>query len=132
MRLPGKSAAGPGQRRDGSRPSSEGANWGAWGSSARGLCSHPLARGPARLAQRGAGPRGPDPVCRGPDPGCGLSGVAGSGGLGALRSGGLEASNVDLAREMVNQTLSQRGAEANVKSIQTANEMLGTVLDMVE
>lgn len=59
-------------------------------------------------------------------------GTPGTAGLGTLRSGGLETSNVDLAEEMVNQTLSERGAEANIKTIQTANEMLGTIMDMVD
>ena len=59
-------------------------------------------------------------------------GAPGTGGLGAIASGRLEMSNVDIASEMVNQTLAQRGAEANVKSIQASNEMLGTVLDIVE
>jgi len=59
-------------------------------------------------------------------------GTPGAGGLGEIVSGGLEMSNVDVASEMVDQMLSQRGVEANVKSIQTSNEMLGTVLDIVE
>ncbi len=59
-------------------------------------------------------------------------GAPGTGGLGDIASGGLEMSNVDIASEMVDQMLSQRGVEANVKSIQASNEMLGTVLDIVE
>ncbi len=59
-------------------------------------------------------------------------GAPGTGGLGNIASGGLEMSNVDIASEMVDQMLSQRGVEANVKSIQASNEMLGTVLDIVE
>jgi len=59
-------------------------------------------------------------------------GAPGTGGLGTIRSGGLEMSNVDLTAEMVNQTLAERGVEANVKSIQTSDEMLGTILDIAE
>ncbi|MCD6328214.1 flagellar hook basal-body protein [bacterium] len=56
----------------------------------------------------------------------------GASGLGALRSRGLEASNVNIINEMIDQTLASRSVEANVKTIQTADEMLGTVLDIVE
>ena len=59
-------------------------------------------------------------------------GKPGSEGLGALRAGGIEASNVNVADEVANQILSVRGAEANLKTVQTADEMLGTMLDMVE
>jgi len=63
--------------------------------------------------------------------GSATAGKAGSGGLGTILPGGLEASNVDLATEMVDQTLAQRGVEANVKTIQTADEILGTVMDLI-
>ncbi|MBN1593707.1 MAG: flagellar hook-basal body complex protein, partial [Candidatus Coatesbacteria bacterium] len=59
-------------------------------------------------------------------------GAPGTGGLGSIAYGQLEMSNVDLVSEVVNQTLAQRGAEANIKSIQTGNEMVGSVLDLVE
>lgn len=42
----------------------------------------------------------------------------------------LELSNVDLAEEAVNQILGQRGFEANIQTIRTADEMLGTILDI--
>jgi flagellar hook protein FlgE len=42
----------------------------------------------------------------------------------------VELSNVDLAEEAVNQILAQRGFEANLHTMQTADDMLGTVLDM--
>ena len=59
-------------------------------------------------------------------------GAPGTGGLGTIRSGGLSMSNVDLTTEIVKQTLAERGVEANVKSIRTSDEMLGTILDMTE
>ena len=42
----------------------------------------------------------------------------------------LELSNVDLAEEVVNQIIGQRGFEANIQTIKTADEMLGTILDI--
>ena len=40
-------------------------------------------------------------------------------------------SNVDLAEEIPGMMIDQRGFEANTKVIQTKDEMLGTVLDIV-
>jgi len=59
-------------------------------------------------------------------------GPPGTGGLGNIVPGGLETSNVDPGREMVNQMLCQRGLEANVAFIQTSNEMLGSSLDIAD
>ncbi len=42
----------------------------------------------------------------------------------------VELSNVDLAEEAVNQILAQRGFEANLHTLRTADDMLGTILDM--
>jgi flagellar basal-body rod protein FlgC len=42
----------------------------------------------------------------------------------------LELSNVDLAEEAVNRIIGQRGFEANIQTIKTADEMLGTILDI--
>lgn len=42
----------------------------------------------------------------------------------------VELSNVDLAEETVDQIIAQRGFEANVSTLKTADDMLGTILDM--
>jgi len=42
----------------------------------------------------------------------------------------LELSNVDLGEEAVNRIIGQRGFEANIQTIKTADEMLGTILDI--
>jgi flagellar basal-body rod protein FlgC len=42
----------------------------------------------------------------------------------------IELSNVDLGEEAVNQILAQRGFEASLKTLTTADDMLGTILDM--
>jgi flagellar hook-basal body protein len=51
-------------------------------------------------------------------------------GHGGIISGALQTSGTDLAREMVEQIISQRGFEANVKTIQTVDQMLGSILDL--
>lgn len=42
----------------------------------------------------------------------------------------VELSNVDLGEEAVNQIIAQRGFEANLRTLQTADNMLGSMLDM--
>ena len=42
----------------------------------------------------------------------------------------LELSNVDLGEETVNRIIGQRGFEANIQAIKTADDMLGTLLDI--
>ena len=56
---------------------------------------------------------------------------AGDGGTGALVSGALEASNVDLANEFANMITTERGYQANSKVITVADTMLETLVNMV-
>ena len=42
-----------------------------------------------------------------------------------------ETSNVDLTQEIPNLMIARRGYEANIKTIQTEEKMLGTLLDIV-
>jgi flagellar basal-body rod protein FlgG len=56
-----------------------------------------------------------------------VEGTAGLEGLGRLTQGMLEASNVQLVKEMVNLITAQRAYEANSKSISTTDTMLQTV-----
>lgn len=58
------------------------------------------------------------------------SGAAGSGTFGKTESYNLEGSNVDLSRELVNMITTQRGFQANSKSITTVDTMLETVIGM--
>ena len=51
-------------------------------------------------------------------------GVAGLDGLGLLRAGYLEMSNVETVEEMVNLIVAQRAYEINSKAIQTAEDMM--------
>ena len=56
-----------------------------------------------------------------------VAGRAGVDGMGTLRQGYLEASNVKLVQEMVNLMVAQRAYEASVKVAQASDEMLGMV-----
>ena len=57
----------------------------------------------------------------------GTSGVAGKG---SLLAGALEMSNVDLTEQMTDMIVTQRGFQANSKTIQTADTLLDTVLSL--
>ncbi len=61
-----------------------------------------------------------------------IVGTPNTGGFGATVGGELEMSNVDLASEMTSMITAERGYQANSKVITTANEMLGTVVAMVQ
>jgi flagellar hook protein FlgE len=51
------------------------------------------------------------------------SGIAGQNGLGVVRGGTLETSNVDLATELVDMIIAQRGFDANAQVLKVADEM---------
>ena len=57
----------------------------------------------------------------------GTSGVAGKG---SLLAGALEMSNVDLTEQITDMIVTQRGFQANSKTIQTADTLLDTVLSL--
>jgi len=42
----------------------------------------------------------------------------------------VEMSNVDPAKEMVNMMIDKRSIEANLKALKTADEILGTIIDI--
>jgi flagellar basal-body rod protein FlgG len=56
-----------------------------------------------------------------------ISGLPGENGLGYLRHGFLEASNVEVVKELVDLITAQRAYEINANCIQSADEMLQTV-----
>ncbi|WP_045221958.1 flagellar hook protein FlgE [Desulfonatronum thioautotrophicum] len=64
------------------------------------------------------------------DSGPGLTGIAGSGRLGTIASNALELSNVDLATEFVKMISTQKGFQANSKTITTTDMMLDEVIRM--
>lgn len=53
--------------------------------------------------------------------------VPGAGGRGAISSGALESSNVDLGQELVTLIAFQRAFQANAKTVTTADEMLAEI-----
>lgn len=59
-----------------------------------------------------------------------LIGEAGAGGLGSMNAGFLEMSNVDLADQFTDMIVTQRGFQANSKSITTSDQMLQELLTL--
>lgn len=55
---------------------------------------------------------------------------AGTGELGAIKSGALEMSNVDLSSEFTNMIVTQRGFQANSRIITTSDEMLQELVNL--
>jgi flagellar hook protein FlgE len=64
------------------------------------------------------------------DSGASIAGEAGSASFGFIRSGALEASNVDLTAELVNLITAQRNFQANAKSIETSNTITQAILQI--
>jgi flagellar hook protein FlgE len=61
-----------------------------------------------------------------------MVGTPDTGAFGQTVGGELEMSNVDLATEMTNMITAERGYQANSKVISSANEMLQTVVTMIQ
>ncbi|WP_336701924.1 flagellar hook protein FlgE [Pantoea dispersa] len=57
-------------------------------------------------------------------------GLAGTGTYGNLTSGALEASNVDLSKELVNMIVAQRNYQANSQTIKTQDQILNTLVNL--
>ena len=57
-------------------------------------------------------------------------GTSGTGNLGTLYGGKLEASNVDLGEEMVNMIVYQRNYQSNAQTIKTQSEILQTLVNL--
>ena len=59
-----------------------------------------------------------------------ILGVPGDGNLGALQSGALEESNVDMTAELVNMITAQRVYQANAQTIKTQDQVLQTLVNL--
>lgn len=59
-----------------------------------------------------------------------LHGQAGTGTFGKMQSGALEASNVDLSKQLVNMIIAQRDFQANAKMISTEDQITQTVINI--
>ncbi|ORM64600.1 flagellar hook protein FlgE [Pantoea rodasii] len=57
-------------------------------------------------------------------------GLANTGTYGSLTSGALEASNVDLSKELVNMIVAQRNYQANSQTIKTQDQILNTLIQL--
>lgn len=57
-------------------------------------------------------------------------GTATDGNFGALRSGALEDSNVDLTAELVNMMTAQRAYQANAQTIKTQDQVMSTLVNL--
>jgi flagellar hook protein FlgE len=58
-----------------------------------------------------------------------ISGTAGAGQFGQIKSGALEQSNVDLSQELVNLISAQQAYQANSQSISTENKVIETIMN---
>ncbi len=56
--------------------------------------------------------------------------LAGSGGLGLIKSGSLEASNVNLSQEFANMILAQRGLEANSRTFSVQDKIMQQIVNL--
>ena len=61
-----------------------------------------------------------------------IVGTPDTAGFGSSIGGELEMSNVDMATEMTNMITAERGYQANSRTITTADEMLGTLVSMIQ
>jgi len=59
-----------------------------------------------------------------------VQGSAAVGRFGALRSGALEDSNVDLTAELVNMMTAQRAYQANAQTIKTQDQIMSTLVNL--
>jgi flagellar hook protein FlgE len=62
--------------------------------------------------------------------GVALLGAAGTGTFGTLTNGALEASNVDLSKELVNMIVAQRNYQSNAQTIKTQDQILNTLVNL--
>ncbi|WP_312758669.1 flagellar hook protein FlgE [Pantoea brenneri] len=65
-----------------------------------------------------------------PESGQPVTGISGSGSLGTLYGNKVEASNVDLSKEMVNMIVFQRNYQSNSQTIKTQSELLQTLVNL--
>ena len=59
-----------------------------------------------------------------------VRGLATAGVFGALQSGALEDSNVDISEELVGLIIAQRNFQANAKTIETNNAITQTIINI--
>lgn len=62
--------------------------------------------------------------------GSAVVGEPGTGSMGSIQGGALETSNVDLTAQLVNLITAQRNFQANAKTIETANNVTQTIINI--
>ncbi|MTH46556.1 flagellar hook protein FlgE [Intestinirhabdus alba] len=62
--------------------------------------------------------------------GVALLGTAGTGNFGTLTNGALEASNVNLSKELVDMIVAQRNYQSNAQTIKTQDQILNTLVNL--
>lgn len=78
----------------------------------------------------GLAPLGGNSYADSADSGPALIGVPGTGSLGAIQSGALEESNIDLTAELVKMITAQRVYQSNAQTIKTQDSVLQTLVNM--
>ena len=102
----------------------------------QGVYSNGVVQAIARLAialvpnQNGMMAGGDNLFYTAPASGDGQVSFANVGGRGQIRSGALETSNVDMSQEFTSMITTQRGFQANSKTITTADEMLQELINL--
>ncbi|MET0506739.1 MAG: flagellar hook protein FlgE [Burkholderiaceae bacterium] len=79
---------------------------------------------------QGLAPMGGNAWAETADSGQPVVGIPTSGALGALKSGALESSNIDLTEELVNMITAQRSYQANAQTIKTQDQILQTIVNL--
>ena len=79
---------------------------------------------------QGLTPIGDNAWTESPDSGAATIGQPGSNGLATLAGQALEASNVDMSRELVDMIVAQRTYQANAQTIKTQDQVLQTLLQI--
>ncbi|WP_395755494.1 flagellar hook protein FlgE [Edwardsiella ictaluri] len=59
-----------------------------------------------------------------------IIGTSGTSGLGTLTSGAVEASNVDLSKQLVDMIVAQRNYQSNAQTIKTQDQILQTLVNL--
>jgi flagellar hook protein FlgE len=81
-------------------------------------------------SQQGLSPLGDTAWAESFESGAALIGQPQTGNLGAIQAGAREDSNVDLSSELVNLIIAQRNYQANAKTIETANAVTQTIINL--
>lgn len=80
--------------------------------------------------EQGLTPTGNTGFAETSDSGVPLIGVPGSASLGLIQSGALEDSNVDLSEQLVNLIIAQRNFQANAQTVETADSVTQTIINI--